>query len=656
MRAAVELTVRARHPVPGREHIYKEENVTIPREGATLDVPVQLPATGTVTVAVERQDDGTGIPGVEVFLQDSFSGSFRAEGATDANGERIVSVVPGGAFTVRAERDGQLLGEAGDSIEQHGDEVTVAFAVSGDASVSGTVLAGDGETPVPGARVELRSEDGSLLLSETESALDGSYLFDDAVEPGTSALVRAFLPGAPEKSDERAVTANAAGDPIAFDPRLPVSVIKGRILEADGATLVSGATVETTPYGALYPTASLSSETGDFALFDQELGVHTLAAIDSLGVSSYATGTLVSVDEALVLDLVLPEVGTVDASVFDENGALLANQLVMLRSASLRWPRSAFPDASGIYRFERVALGAFTVTYDETDSFTMRSGSASGRITDLERNVEVSIALPGFTSLFGELVEGGVPSTPLDEFTPLAVEGRLQESSTGIYRKEDGLDIDGDYRVENVPEGAVTLTASENLESPPVVSSATAVVTDDLDRAPRRYRSGYGGRFRRRAFPLLPGDERRKPRRPGDDARESSGERQGVSRPRRRDAGRIRPESLRRRPRPDERHRPPARRLRSRGREVRPLPRDLREPPRFRRRDHAELRDVALRTRNVVGRRSHRPRRPVLHELRAGDRRRRHAASFPTSPERTSTPPSISRGGISWFPATAAWS
>jgi hypothetical protein len=151
----------------------------------------------------------------------------------------------------------------------------------------------------------------------------------------------------------------------------------------------------------------------------------------------------------------------------------------MLRSGSLRWPRSAFPDPSGIYRFERLALGAFTVTYDETDFFNSRSGSASGRITDLERNAEVSIVLPGFTSLFGELVEGGVPSTPLDEFTPLAVEGRLQESSTGIYRKDDGLDIDGDYRVENVPEGALTLTASENLETPPVVSGATAVVTDD---------------------------------------------------------------------------------------------------------------------------------------------------------------------------------
>jgi hypothetical protein len=126
-----------------------------------------------------------------------------------------------------------------------------------------------------------------------------------------------------------------------------------------------------------------------------------------------------------------------------------------------------------------VALGAFTVTYDETEFPTMRSGSASGRITDVGGSAEVSIVLPGFTSLFGELVEGGVPSTPLDEFTPLAVEGRLQESSTGIYRRNDGLGVDGDYRVETVPEGTITLTASENLEIPPIVSSETAVVTAD---------------------------------------------------------------------------------------------------------------------------------------------------------------------------------
>ncbi|HEY7817717.1 MAG TPA: hypothetical protein VIG29_05835, partial [Vicinamibacteria bacterium] len=45
VRAAVEVSLRARHPAAGRSHIYKEDRVTIPREGATLDVPIQLPAT-----------------------------------------------------------------------------------------------------------------------------------------------------------------------------------------------------------------------------------------------------------------------------------------------------------------------------------------------------------------------------------------------------------------------------------------------------------------------------------------------------------------------------------------------------------------------------------------------------------------------------------
>jgi hypothetical protein len=151
----------------------------------------------------------------------------------------------------------------------------------------------------------------------------------------------------------------------------------------------------------------------------------------------------------------------------------------MLRSGSLLSPRTASADVNGIYRFDRVALGAFTVTYDEPDFFTRRSGSAVSRLTEVERNAPVSIVLPGFTTVFGELVEEGLPATPLDEFTPLAVEGRLQESSTGIYRKDDGLDIEGDYRVENFPEGAITLTAIETLVPPPIVSSETAIVTAD---------------------------------------------------------------------------------------------------------------------------------------------------------------------------------
>jgi hypothetical protein len=482
VRAAVELSLRARHPAAGRSHIYKEDRVTIPREGATLDVPIQLPATGTVTVSVKREDDLSGVPGVDVFLQDSFSGSFRFEGTTDANGVAIIPFVPSGAFTVRAD----TVGEASGSIDFHGESESVELLVSGEASVAGVVYGGDGETKVPAAHIELRSEDGSTLLFETDSAADGSYRFEDAVPAGTSALVRAYLFTDPAKSDERVVTASATGASIAFDPVLPVSVVKGRVLEADGTTPVAGATVEARPYGWLYGGSADTSASGEFALFDQELGLLALSAYDSFGVASHAAGTLTAIGETLVVDLVLPEVGSVEVSVFDENGAPVSAQAVILASASLRSARTVFPDASGIYRFDRVALGTFTVTYDETG----RSGSASGRLTDLERNVALSIVLPGYTSLFGELVEGGLPVTPLDEFTPLAVEGRLQESSSGIYRKDDALDSQGEYRVENVPEGTITLTASET-----VVSAAAALVTADLPEHPVDIERGTAAGF-----------------------------------------------------------------------------------------------------------------------------------------------------------------
>jgi hypothetical protein len=100
-------------------------------------------------------------------------------------------------------------------------------------------------------------------------------------------------------------------------------------------------------------------------------------------------------------------------------------------------------------------------------------------LTELAPFAAVEIELPGFTGLFGRLVEGGAPVLPSDEFTPLALEGRKLESTSGIYQRSAGLDIDGQYDEDDVPEGELTLTANETIEVPPIVSATTAVVTDE---------------------------------------------------------------------------------------------------------------------------------------------------------------------------------
>jgi hypothetical protein len=500
VRAAIPLDVVARHPAPGRGHIFVSQSITIPREGASLDVDLSLPATGTVVIEVKRQGTSTAIPGIDVFLRDSFQTAFRAEGFTDGSGAKTISIVPEGGFDVRIERGGVPLDERPGQIQVHGESVTVLFEISGNSTLSGVVFGGDGATPFPGARVELRSEDGSTLLEETFAASDGTYSFPDAVSPETTVLVRALHPFDETKQAEELVTSGSAGEPIEADLSLPISVVKGRVLEPDGVTPVPGTSVEISRYGRLGPELATTDEEGDFVFFGRELGVHELLTEDASGLLAVGRGELLSIDEALVVDLVLPAFGVVEVSVVDEAGFPLTARPVFLRSASLRSPRFAFASGDGIYRFDRVALGAFTVTYDEEIWPRVRSGAETSVLTELEPFAAVELALPGFTGLFGRLVEGGTPVFPSDEFTPLEIEGRKLESTSGIYQRSTGLDVDGQYDEENVPEGELTLTANEIIETPPIVSATTAVVTDELpDHEVNIERGGADG------FPLALG-------------------------------------------------------------------------------------------------------------------------------------------------------
>ena len=62
-------------------------------------------------------------------------------------------MVPEGAFTVRAEMNGQLSGETLDEIVSHGQVVQVAIVRQAEPTVEGTVVASDVETAIPGTRV-----------------------------------------------------------------------------------------------------------------------------------------------------------------------------------------------------------------------------------------------------------------------------------------------------------------------------------------------------------------------------------------------------------------------------------------------------------------------------------------------------------------------
>jgi hypothetical protein len=448
VRAVRPFTVVARHPAAGRAHITTQASGQLPSQGSTFPLNLTLPKTGTVVVTVEEEGGGA-VAGASVLIQDSFSSSFRSEGTTNGSGVRSISFVPEGSFAIRVEMGGAFLGEASGVVSAHGQTVPVTVTRPMDATVEGTVFAGDGETPIENALVEILAvPDGSPLADAVFTDVDGLFRFVGAVAPGTSARVVATLAGA---SVETTVTPSAPGETLIADLEIPVTVLKGRVLEFDGLTPVPDATVIVRLAGTYEQFVATSNPDGSFVFFELPEGTFEILAADSSGLVGRSEGELV--DFALERDVLLPEHGTVEVL------PLPSGPSVFLTNANVLQRRRAFPDAQGRYRFERVALGSFSVASDAQ----VLAAEGVGELTASETFVDLDLEIPETGTVSGEVRDSsGDPLLPnFDTFVTLEA------------RKRESADADGSWIVQlapssfdgaafedgSVPEGEVTVVA-----------------------------------------------------------------------------------------------------------------------------------------------------------------------------------------------------
>ena len=476
VRAARPFTLLARHPAPNRDHIVAEvqDGTGIAGQGESQVVSLTLPATGTVNVLVTEEDMTTPVTGVDILFLDSFSTAFRTEGATGGDGQRSITTVPEGAFTVRVELSGQVI-EAVDTIVQDGDAIDVTIVRLAGATVEGQVFGIDSQTPVPSATVELRSSNGVTLFDTTTTDSEGAFVFNDAMDPGESRLVRALFTDDTSQQVEEALSATEPGELFALSLDLPVSVIVGRVLESDGVTPVANASVEVDrqigdSFEFIFETADAD---GNFAFFNQEPGTFELFAEDDFALSRFERVELPSDTLTLVQDIVLPPFGTVQGTVTDSTGSPVAFPEVALRNANVFFTRKETGDASGNYRFDRVAVGSYSVTFTQSgvsSSSSPLSATAVGRVDEGELEL-AHLVLPGVGTVFGQLA-----TTPIDPTAVASVESRGQESEAfpRIFEKSETVGTDGTYRVEGAPVGDVTIT----IDDAGAVGAAVATVVE----------------------------------------------------------------------------------------------------------------------------------------------------------------------------------
>ena len=471
-----DFTVLARHPGQNRGHITSQAQDRLDANGETAIVDLVLPKTSTVSVTVE-EEDGSDIEGSEVSILDSFSTEFRLEGTTASNGTFSIPFVPFGPFTVRARFAGAFLGEASGAVTVHGDTLSVTITRPSDATVEGVVTAGDGETPIENAPVTLLNEDETEILASTATDAEGTYRFVGEVAPGTTAVVQAHFPGDQSLSAETTVSATSPGETLTANLEIPVTVVKGRVLESDGTTEVPGATVSIHTAGTHDVQFATVEADGSFLHFGLPEATYEIVAEDAFGLVGRAEGEIV--DFSLVRDVLLPEHGTVEAL------PLPSGPSVYLTNANVFRPRGAPPDAGGRYRFERVAFGSFSVV---SDDFALPSQGV-GELSASETFVEVDLEVPETGTVSGEVLDSNGDALAANEDTFLTLEGRKRETgdseSSGYYQVSP-LNFDGSaFSDPQIPEGEVTVVAQNFLLGQAGIATGTLNASVGLQLSPQ---------------------------------------------------------------------------------------------------------------------------------------------------------------------------
>ncbi|HXG48854.1 MAG TPA: carboxypeptidase regulatory-like domain-containing protein, partial [Methylomirabilota bacterium] len=487
--------------LPGNSQIFRDvSNNIVPVDGATLTVDVTLPASATLRVTVLRSG-GTPFAGARVNLRHAFRTSLTFVGVTDGSGVLSVANVPEGPFYVEA-RDPSSFVFAGSAtgviaMADQGRTVDVTITAPPLGTVQGTVLAGDGETPVPGAYIEIFDAASGQLLVTRGTDFNGVYRADGLASGAAGFRVVAHSPNRFEIAVEASGSITNTGDMLTLDLTLPISVVTGHVYYHDGVRPVPFPDVTatfTSTNGNQYSFgSSFTDENGRYRILDVEQGAaFTLNARDrESGLPGLATGLVETVSVPLTVDVVLLPSGTVAGVVEDAAMNPVPFAQVVLRSSSLDNTRFLQTDENGSFEFENVPVGEFILqacTFGG-GKFTLAAGNlkpagtggggndgicglTNGTVSLPDEVVNINVQLPPTATVQGT-VYAADGTTPVP-FAQVILQNFDHNGPLGYFETYREADENGQYPETRVPVGTVRVTASdpENFQSAGYVERA----------------------------------------------------------------------------------------------------------------------------------------------------------------------------------------
>ncbi|WP_169907692.1 carboxypeptidase regulatory-like domain-containing protein [Priestia abyssalis] len=412
---------------------------------ATTTVNFALaPNPGAITGQITDAQTGTPIAGanVEVRVVDS-SGAIVATVFSDPNGQYLVNQLAPGSYTLIISA-GNFQTAAVSEMVVSGQTSTANVSLSpSPGSITGPVLNSQGGTPIPGAAVNVVNSQGALITTVLTSE-DGTFvvnglppdqytltIFADNFQNGT---VGAFV----QSNVTTPVTVSLVPQPgqITGTVNPVVTGTVARLLDNNGRFIDSAVT---NPDGA-------------FQFSNLAPGSYTVSATaPGFGTTNAGVTVVANQSSSVSLDLV-PNPGTVSGVITSSNGQPLANALVHITDSTGTVIGFAFTDVQGQYTITNIPAGSYTLKASAENFIPSFVGVVLNPGQDLT-GVNLSLeASPG--SINGQITSSQT-GAPIGGATVV-----VRDAVTQTILAAATTTIFGNYTINNLPLGPVTVTAS----------------------------------------------------------------------------------------------------------------------------------------------------------------------------------------------------
>ncbi|WP_343249466.1 carboxypeptidase regulatory-like domain-containing protein [Diplocloster hominis] len=430
----------------------KIKEVVVADHGQTVNGEVQIKTGGAEVSGKVTDVNKQPMEGAEVVIRDG-SGNELGRGTTDSNGDYVISNIPDGDHEVIIEKDGKTetgqvkIRDYGSNVDND-DEVKLPI---GGAELKGTITDVNGN-PVEGANVVVKDDTGNVLGQDTTDR-NGKYTITNV--PDGNHEVTVDKEG---KKQTGSVEIKDKGQTIdgTDDVQLPVggAEVGGTVTDVNGKP-VEGAEVVIKDQKGQELGRDTTDADGQYHISNVPDGSHDLTAkkdgkTETVNVYISQNGQTVEKEQNTKLQVGGASVG---GTITDADGKPIEGAWVTVKDKNDTELGRGKTDQNGQYEITNIPDGEHSLTVEKD-----KKANTSGLKVDGEKVTEVD-GRQGVTADVNKNLGAEIGGTVTGDYDqPVSGAQVTVKDGQGKILKTDTTDENGQYRVDDLPDGTITVT------------------------------------------------------------------------------------------------------------------------------------------------------------------------------------------------------